>query len=74
MTPHAIDQMDRDWRRIAEQTSRETDPVKLSTLVAELCLALDREREPRPQFGLQKNQAQPLPTESLPNFAQQRAE
>ena len=69
MTPLAIDQMDQDWRRIAEQTSRETDPVKLSTLVAKLCLALDREREPRPRFQLRKDQIQPLPTESLPNFA-----
>jgi hypothetical protein len=74
MTPYAIDQMDQDWRRIAEQTSREMDPAKLSTLVAKLCLALDREREQRPQFRLQKDQSQPLPTESLPNFAQQRAE
>jgi hypothetical protein len=69
--PHPRDE---DWRCIAEQTSRETDPVKLSTLVAKLCLALDREHEPRPQFRLQKDQTQPLPTESLPNFAQQRAE
>jgi len=64
--PHATDQ---DWRHIAEQTSREMDPVKLSTLVAKLCLALDRERDQRPQFPLQQAQ-----TKFSPHAAQQHAE
>jgi len=41
MAPHPTDQ---DWRCIAEQASKETDPDKLVILVKKLCNALDRER------------------------------
>jgi len=34
-----------DWRLIAEQVSNETNPAKLTLLVAQLCRALDGERE-----------------------------
>lgn len=30
-----------NWRDLAEQASKETDPVKLQRLVTELCEALD---------------------------------
>jgi len=63
------DPTEQDWRWIAEQTSRETDPAKLTTLVAKLCLALDREREQKPQFRPQQAQ-----TESSPRAPQQNAE
>jgi hypothetical protein len=36
---------DGDWRSIAEQTSKEMDPARLTILVARLCLALDAKRE-----------------------------
>ena len=36
---------DGDWRYIAEQTSKEMDPAKLTILVAKLCRALSKERE-----------------------------
>lgn len=37
-----------DWRLIAEEISNETDPAKLTLLVAQLCHALDgREKHPR---------------------------
>lgn len=35
---------DGDWRSIAEQISKETDPAKLTILVEKLCCALDGER------------------------------
>jgi hypothetical protein len=38
MAPQVTDQK---WYSIAEQASRETDPAKLATLVAQLCSALD---------------------------------
>jgi hypothetical protein len=41
MAPHPTDH---DWRCIAEQASKETDPEKLVLLVKRLCNALDRER------------------------------
>ena len=31
----------RDWRDLAEQASKETDPEKLARIVEELCGALD---------------------------------
>jgi len=34
-----------DWRLIAELVSTELDPAKLTLLVAQLCSALDGERE-----------------------------
>jgi hypothetical protein len=36
---------ERDWRSLAEQTSKETDSAKLAVLVAELCRLLDGEHE-----------------------------
>jgi len=36
---------DGDWRSIAEQTSKETDPAKLMILVEKLCCALDGVRK-----------------------------
>ena len=30
-----------EWKRIAEQITKETDPAKLALLVKELCAALD---------------------------------
>jgi hypothetical protein len=33
--------LNEDWRVIAEQASTETDPDKLTDLVAQLCKALD---------------------------------
>lgn len=42
MDPHFGDG---DWRSIAEQTSKENDPAKLTVLVAKLCHALTAERE-----------------------------
>jgi len=38
-----------DWRLIAEQVSTEMDPAKLTLLVAQLCRALDGERESTPR-------------------------
>jgi hypothetical protein len=45
---------DEDWLSIAERASREMDPAKLTTLVAKLCCALDRERKQKPQFRQQE--------------------
>jgi hypothetical protein len=36
---------DADWRSIAEQASKETDPAKLTILVEKLCCALDGEHK-----------------------------
>jgi hypothetical protein len=33
----------RDWRRLAEQASREQDPAKLKDLVSELCDLLEKQ-------------------------------
>jgi hypothetical protein len=46
MAPNPIDQ---EWRCIAEQASKETDPVKLTALVAQLCRAFD-DRGKKPPF------------------------
>ena len=48
--PMAKHPPDENWLSIAEQASREMDPVKLTTLVAKLCRALDREHTQKPQF------------------------
>jgi hypothetical protein len=40
-----------DWRSIAEQASKETDPAKRMTLVEKLCCALDRERRQKSQLA-----------------------
>jgi hypothetical protein len=40
-----------DWRSIAEQASKETDPVKLMTLVEKLCCTLDGERRQKSQLA-----------------------
>lgn len=37
-----------DWRKLAEEASQETDPIKLDRLVKELCAALD-EKEKLPK-------------------------
>jgi hypothetical protein len=37
----------RDWRDLAEQASKETDPEKLVKLIAELCDAIDHQTTPR---------------------------
>jgi hypothetical protein len=42
---------DGDWRAIAEQVSKETDPAKLMILVANLCCALEVERRLNCQPG-----------------------
>jgi len=52
MAPHPTDQ---DWRCIAEQASKEMDPAKLMTLVAQLCGALDRERGRKTEFQPQQD-------------------
>lgn len=36
---------DADWRVIAAEASRETDPVKLTRLVAKLCRSLDERKQ-----------------------------
>jgi hypothetical protein len=46
MVPHVGD---RDWRTIAEKASKEMDPDKLASLIAQLCSALD-ERKARPRW------------------------
>ena len=51
MAPNSTDQ---DWRCVAEQTSKEMDPAKLSALVARLCRLLDRERGRTTQFQPQQ--------------------
>jgi hypothetical protein len=33
----------RDWRKVAEQASREKDPAKLKDLVSELCDLLEKQ-------------------------------
>jgi hypothetical protein len=43
MAPYSTDE---EWYPIAEQASRETDPVKLGVLVARLCSALDARVKP----------------------------
>jgi hypothetical protein len=40
-----------DWRSIAEQASKETDPAKLMTLVENLCCALDGERRQKSELA-----------------------
>jgi len=40
-----------DWRHLAEQTSKETDPKRLLILVEQLCSALDGERLQNPQLS-----------------------
>jgi hypothetical protein len=42
---------DGGWRAIAEQVSKEPDPVKLMILVARLCCALEVERRQNCQSG-----------------------
>jgi hypothetical protein len=44
---------EKDWRSLAEQTSKETDSAKLAALVAELCRVLDGEHEKCVQRGRQ---------------------
>jgi len=41
---------DGDWRRLPEQTSKETDPAKLMILVEKLCCALDGVRKEKSQL------------------------
>jgi hypothetical protein len=41
MAPHPEEG---DWRPIAEQASKETDPQKLTILIEKLCCALEGER------------------------------
>jgi len=41
MAPHLEEG---DWRLIAEQASKETDPRKLMILIGKLCCALEGER------------------------------
>jgi hypothetical protein len=43
MAPNPKDQK---WYDLAEETSKETDPVKLQRLVAQLCTALDERLRP----------------------------
>jgi hypothetical protein len=42
MTPQS------NWRDIAEKTSKEMDPTKLAVLVADLCRAIEGERQENP--------------------------
>lgn len=42
---------DEDWRSIAEQASKETDPAKLTILVERLCCALDGERRQKSRLA-----------------------
>lgn len=44
-----------DWRSIAEQASKETDPAKLTTLVEKLCCALDGERRRKSQLATESS-------------------
>lgn len=44
---------ERDWREIAEQATKETNPEKLVRIVEELCGALDKRN--------QQNQSQSTP-------------
>jgi hypothetical protein len=48
---------DRDWRTIAEKASKEMDPEKLASLIAQLCNTLD-ERKARSQW--QRDEPGPL--------------
>jgi hypothetical protein len=50
---------DGDWRSIAEQASKETDPAKLMILVEKLCCALEGERR-------EKSQLPAIPTRNEP--------
>jgi hypothetical protein len=45
MPEHSITLPARDWRTIAELASKELNPQKLTVLVAQLCVALDQERQ-----------------------------
>jgi len=47
MAPHFGDG---DWRSIAEQASKEMDPVKLIVLVRELCRLLEAKRRESSQL------------------------
>jgi len=38
-----------DWRLIAEEVTKETDPKKLMTLIAQLCHALNGESDDKPR-------------------------
>jgi hypothetical protein len=42
---------DGDWLSIAEQTSKEMDPAKLTILVEKLCHALEGKRKATSQFA-----------------------
>jgi hypothetical protein len=48
-----------DWRLIPEQVSTETDPEKLTLLVAQLCRVLDGENDMSPKQRQQTNSAKP---------------
>ena len=41
-----------DWRKLAEQASREQNPVKLRALVAELCDLLEKQLEHHKSRGI----------------------
>ena len=48
-----------DWRLIAEEVSNETDPKKLTLLIAHLCRALDGENDMSPKQRQQIDSAKP---------------
>jgi hypothetical protein len=56
MVPHLGDE---DWRSIAEQASRETDPAKLTILVEKLCCALDGERKEKSRLAETSSGSEP---------------
>jgi len=56
-----------DWRLIAEEVTKETDPKKLMTLIAQLCHALNGESDDKPrQQQRPENPAKPFPDASKP--------
>jgi hypothetical protein len=56
-----------DWRLIAEEVTKETDPKKLTTLIAQLCHALNGESDDKPrQPQHPENPAKPFPDASKP--------
>jgi hypothetical protein len=52
---------ERDWTRIAEQASKETDPQKLMILIGKLCGALEIERRTEVLDGSEPRGNEPGP-------------
>jgi hypothetical protein len=44
----------RDWRDLAEQAAKETDPEKMVKLIQELCSAIDHQARPQQEKPIRR--------------------